>query len=66
MPWNGRQFKAKHNHALSPGQASKAAKIANAILEETGDEAKAIRIANAKAKDFHDPSEHGYTQPEGD
>jgi uncharacterized protein YdaT len=33
---------------LSDKQAKKAAQIANAILKETGDEKKAIRIANAR------------------
>ena len=59
MPWNARTFK-RHNQRLTDGQASHAARVANAILESTGDEAKAIRIANAKAKEHHDPMEHGF------
>lgn len=50
MPWDSRSFAAKHNHALHGEAASKAASIANAILRETGDEGKAIRIANARAR----------------
>lgn len=50
MPWTGKSFKTKHNKKLSPKKASKAAAIANAILKETGDEGKAIRIANAQMK----------------
>lgn len=50
MPWTGESFKKKHNQKLTPAQARKAADIANAILKETGDEGKAIRIANAKVK----------------
>jgi len=46
MPWTGESFRNKHNKKLSPVQAREAAKIANAILRDTGDEAKAIKIAN--------------------
>ena len=46
MPWMGESFRSKHNKKLSIEQARGAAKIANAILRDTGDEAKAIRIAN--------------------
>ena len=47
MPWTGQTFK-KHNKKLSTGQAKKAARIANAILKDTGDEGLAIRTANAR------------------
>lgn len=49
MPWTGASFRAKHNKGLSTGQADKAASVANAILRETGDDGKAIRIANNTA-----------------
>ena len=49
MPWDKKSFK-KHNKSLSDKQAANAARIANAILEKTGDEGKAIRIANARAQ----------------
>jgi uncharacterized protein YdaT len=62
MPWTGKEFASKHNKKLSGEQANKAAKIANAILRETGDDGKAIRIANSKfsgggkvMKDKYDP-----------
>lgn len=48
MPWSGKSFGAKHNHSLSGAGAAKAASIANAILKDSGDEGKAIRIANSK------------------
>ena len=48
MPWSGKSFGAKHNHSLSGAGAAKAASIANAILRDSGDEGKAIRIANSK------------------
>lgn len=50
MPWNAQTFAQRHNQALSGQQASKAARIANAILKKTGNEGQAIRIANAQAK----------------
>jgi uncharacterized protein YdaT len=60
MPWNPKQFRAKHNKSLTPAQAVNASKIANAILEDTGDDGQAIRIANAKVKDSQvkDPGDH--------
>ena len=50
MPWTAKSFREKHNKALTPSQADKAAKIANAVLQKTGDEAYAIMTANAKVK----------------
>lgn len=50
MPWTAKSFAAKHNHALGGDKAAKAAAMANAILKKTGDEGKAIRIANARAR----------------
>jgi len=49
MPWDAKTFK-KHNRKLTPTQSRKAAKTANAVLSKTGDEGKAIRIANAAVK----------------
>ena len=46
MPWDAASFK-KHNHPLEGAGAAKAASVANAILRKSGDEGKAIRIANA-------------------
>lgn len=40
----------KKNHSLDKPQAKKAAHIANAILEKTGDEGMAIAVANKQAK----------------
>lgn len=50
MPWSAAEFKAKHGKHLTNDEAVKAAKIANAILRETGDEGKAIRIGLSKSK----------------
>lgn len=40
MPWTAASFKRKHNQSLTPKQAAEAARIANSILKETGDEGK--------------------------
>jgi hypothetical protein len=45
LPWSGSTF-AKHNHSLSPAQASHASHIANHVLKSTGDEGEAIATAN--------------------
>jgi uncharacterized protein YdaT len=50
MPWTGKQFKQRHAHALSSGQANKAAKQANAILRSGGNEGTAIATAIKNAK----------------
>lgn len=50
MPWTPESFRQKHNQDLSDSQADKAARVANAILKDTGDEGKAIRVANSIAK----------------
>lgn len=49
MPWTGNSFKRRHNKKLSAGKAKQASRVANAILRDTGDEGKSIRIANAQA-----------------
>lgn len=48
MPWNpGDAF--KHNHAASsPKKSALWSGTANAVLNDSGDEGKAIRIANAQ------------------
>ncbi len=50
MPWTAASFKSKHNHGLSPKQAAKAAKQANAILRSGGSEKVAIATASKNAK----------------
>lgn len=49
MPWSGKSFGERHNHALHGEAASKAASIANAILKRTGDEGLSIATANKYA-----------------
>jgi len=54
MPWTAESFKKKHNKSLTDKQAAKAAKIANDVLEKTGDEAKAVKAANTRMKMMRD------------
>jgi uncharacterized protein YdaT len=49
MPWDKKTIK-KHNKSLSGKRAERAAKTANAVLQRTGDDAQALRVANAQAK----------------
>lgn len=50
MPWTAASFAKKHNQKLNPAKAAKAAAIANAVLKKSGNEASAIRIANASMR----------------
>jgi len=50
MPWTAEEFKRKHNKNLTDKQAKKAAQIANRVLQDTGDEALAIKTANARMR----------------
>jgi uncharacterized protein YdaT len=50
MPWNASNFKLKHNKKLTPVKAAKAAKVANAVLKDTGNEGLAVRVANTNAQ----------------
>ena len=49
MPWNPKTAK-KHNKKATGKKGEQWAATANAVLEKTGDDAKAIRIANAAIK----------------
>jgi hypothetical protein len=49
MPWTGAQFAERHNHGMTPAQATHASHIANAILRRSGDEGMAIATANKLA-----------------
>ena len=51
MPWTADYFPVSMKH-LPPSIRQKAIEIANALLDEGMDEAKAIRIAIAKAKEW--------------
>jgi len=49
MPWKKEQAK-QHNKKAVAKKGEQWAATANAVLEKTGDDAKAIRIANAAIK----------------
>lgn len=50
MPWPTAKSFSKHNRAATGRTGQKAANIATGILKKTGDDGKAIRIANAYVK----------------
>jgi len=50
MPWNPSDAKSKTKKASTPAKQKHWADVANAVLEKSGDEAKAIRIANSVVK----------------
>lgn len=49
MPWSAGDAK-KHKKGLSAAQSRKWSKVANSVLADSGDEGKAIRIANSKTE----------------
>jgi uncharacterized protein YdaT len=50
MPWNSKDAKQHTKAATTPGKKKEWAGVANAVLKKSGDEGKAIRIANAMVK----------------
>lgn len=51
MPWTAKTFASRHNKSLTPAQASKASKQANAMLKAGVPEGIAIATANKHARD---------------
>ena len=49
MPWKPADVD-RHKKGLSPTETKRWVAIANSVLKESGNEGKAIRIANSKAK----------------
>lgn len=49
MPWKPGEAK-RHNKKAKGRKAKQWSAVANAVLEKSGDDAKAIRIANAAIK----------------
>lgn len=47
MPWTARDAKSHTRKANTSERAARWSSIANRVLRETGDEARAIRTANA-------------------
>lgn len=50
MPWSAKDAKSKTKRASSAKKRAAWAATANAVLKRTGDDAKAIRIANSVVK----------------
>jgi uncharacterized protein YdaT len=50
MPWSSRDAKRHTHKATTAKKKRQFAHVANKVLEESGDEGKAIRIANAAVK----------------
>ena len=48
MPWSASDAR-RHKHGLNPTESKAWAEIANNVLERTGDEGQAIRVANSKS-----------------
>jgi uncharacterized protein YdaT len=49
VPWTGKSFASKHNHSLKGKAATKAAKIATAMVNRGVPEGEAIATANKRA-----------------
>lgn len=49
MPWKAADAK-RFKKGLSSDQAKKWAAVANRVLKDTGDEGKAVRVANSQVK----------------
>lgn len=50
MPWTAKSASGKTHKAKSPAAKRQWAATANAVLAKSGDDGKAIRIANAAVK----------------
>lgn len=50
MPWKSSDAPKHTKKADTPAEKKQWAKTANSVLKKTGDDAKAIRIANAAVK----------------
>lgn len=50
MPWTPKSAKKHTKKAATPKKKRQWSKVANKVLKETGDEGKAVRIANAAVK----------------
>ena len=50
MPWTASQAHAKTHKASTKAKRKKWVRVANSILRQSGDEGKAIRIANSMMK----------------
>jgi len=58
MPWSPADAPSHTKAADTPALQRLWAKVANEQLQKTGDEGRAIRIANAAVKSHADPPRH--------
>lgn len=63
MPWQPDDATRHTKKANTPSKKRQFAHVANRVLEETGDEGRAIREANAAVAKNHEPSFHGGHHP---
>lgn len=56
MPWTPEQFRTRHAKNLTPGQAKKAAAMANAMLKGGAAEGMAIATAIKRSKRSKKPN----------
>ena len=59
MPWDDKDAKRHTKKAKSPKRKRQWKKVANSILERTGDEGRAVRGANAAVKNSGRKEKHG-------
>ena len=50
MPWNSKDAKGHTKKATTPAKKRQWKSVANSVLKSSGDEGKAVRIANAAVK----------------
>lgn len=50
MPWTPKDAKGKTRKASTPKKKRQWSKVANRVLDKTGDEGRAVRAANAAVK----------------
>jgi hypothetical protein len=50
MPWSAKDAKSKTKKARTPAQKKRWATTANSVLKKTGNDATAIKVANARMR----------------
>lgn len=58
MPWTPADAQKHDKSANTPEKSKRWAKIANAVLKRTGDDAMAIKVANSRVEDTEPSSDH--------
>lgn len=63
MPWSPKEASAKTSKANTPAKRKQWAEVANKVLQETGDDAKAITVASGVVKNHPARHMHGDGAP---